>query len=69
MWHLALAAQGQVRRAGMAGVICGFDMPAAFTLAEARGLDRAAVAALLPGIEIGMIAGIAKTTETDDGAD
>jgi hypothetical protein len=53
----------------MAGVICGFDLPAVLALAEARGLHRAAMAALLPSIEAGMIAGIAKTTEADDAAD
>lgn len=53
----------------MAGVVCGFDLPAVFALAEVRGLDRAAMAALLPSIETGMIAGIAKTMEADDAAE
>jgi hypothetical protein len=55
VWDLALACQGQVRTAGMGGVL-GFDLPAVLAAADARGLDRAAVMALLPHIEAAMVA-------------
>lgn len=51
---------GQLRVAGMGGVILGIDMNAAFATAEALGVDRRAVAELLPAIEAGLVRGCRK---------
>ena len=49
MWDLALRMGHQVR--AIPGAVLGFDFVAAFALAEALGINRAAVAHLLPEIE------------------
>lgn len=57
-WQVALAGQSQVRL-GFAG-IAGFDLPALLQLGEAMGVERQALAALLPPIERGLLAGLEK---------
>lgn len=59
VWDLVSRLQGQLRIAssGLGGAVVGIDMNAAFTLAEALGVDRRAVAELLPVIEAGLVRG------------
>jgi hypothetical protein len=47
--------QGQLRRAGMAGLPTGLDMAAVLQVAAALGYDRRAMALLLPMAEPGML--------------
>lgn len=64
---MAERCRGQVRLAP-SGVVIGLDLPAALTLGDALGYDRTALAELLPAIELGMVAGIAKRIqERSDG--
>lgn len=69
MWRLTQGLGGQLR--GMAGpggiVVTGFDMTAALSMAAALGIDPRAVATLLPAVEAGMVAGIAKRRDPQDG--
>lgn len=54
VWDLALNLGGQLRVSPMGGVI-GFDFSAALSLAQAAGVDAAAVAEFLPVIERAMV--------------
>ncbi len=56
---MAERCRGQLRVAP-SGVVIGFDLPAALTVGTALGYDGKALAELLPAIETGMVAGIAK---------
>jgi len=58
-WQVALAGQGQLRL-GLGGIIAGFDLPALLQLGEAMGAEKPSLAALLPQIERGLLAGIEK---------
>jgi hypothetical protein len=57
VWALVQHLDGQVRVAGN-GAVIGFDMGAALAMAQAGGIDSAAVAALLPAVEVAMVAKI-----------
>lgn len=57
-WQVALAGQSQLRL-GFGGV-AGFDLPALLQLGEAMGAGRDSLAALLPRIESGLLAGLEK---------
>ncbi len=57
-----MACQGQLRVAGMGGVM-GFDLPAVLMAAEAKGVDRAVVMALLPHVEAAMVAKVNEVRE------
>ncbi|MGL4966167.1 MAG: DUF7697 family protein [Inquilinus sp.] len=50
--------QGQLRRAGMAGLPTGLDLPALLLIGEDLGYDRRALALLLPMAEPGMLEAI-----------
>jgi hypothetical protein len=54
--------QGQVRTAGMGGVV-GIDLMAVLTVAEAIGYDLRAMALLVPAVEAGMVTGYRKLDE------
>ena len=49
MWELAQAIGGQLRTMG--DRVIGLDFGAAFAMADAMGVPRAAVGQLLPGVE------------------
>jgi len=68
VWDLAQAAQGQTRVSGL-GEITGYDMTAVLAMAAARGVDRAAVAELLPHVEAARVAAAARhmRRKTDGG--
>ena len=57
--------QGQLRPAGMGGVI-GLDLPAALRMARALGYDEAAMAELLPYAERGMVTAINQRNRDGD---
>lgn len=61
--------KGQMRVAGMGG-ITGVDMNAAFTLADALGVNKIALAEMLPGLEAEMVRGMNKLIgeSSNDGA-
>ncbi len=61
-WDLLQQCQGQVRTAGMGGVV-GIDLAAVMTVAEAVGYDRRSMAMLIPAAEAGMVAGYRKLDE------
>jgi|GEM_PF-6717683 len=42
----------------MTGVVIGIDLGAALTVGKAQGFDEAGLAALLPAIEAGLVAGL-----------
>jgi len=58
VWQVALAGQMQLR-ASFGGLL-GFDLPALMELGEAMGVERKALAAFLPYIERGLLAGVEK---------
>lgn len=62
-WDVACKCAGQLRLSP-GGSVVGLDFPAAFTLAEALGYDRAGLAELLPAIEVGMVKAINERIET-----
>jgi hypothetical protein len=64
-WDLAERLSGQLR-VGPAGHVYGFDLGAGMELAAALGLDRQAMAELLPALEAGMVAGFAQRRGTED---
>lgn len=49
VWDLVIRMQRQLR-VSMGGIV-GFDMTAAFTMAEALGVDALVVAEILPAVE------------------
>ena len=53
VWDLAGRLGGQIR--AVPGVVLGWDMTAALTMAEALGVDRRAAAELLPVLEAVMV--------------
>ena len=53
MWDLACRLGGQLRV--IPGAVIGLDLTAAFALADAMGIERLAVAELLPDIEAAMV--------------
>lgn len=63
-WQVALAGQSQLR-VSFAG-ITGFDLPALLQLGEAMGAERVSLAALLPAIERGLLAGLEKRRGSDE---
>lgn len=67
-WELIQRCKGQLRMAGMGGVI-GFDLGAIFAAADAMGLERDIALALLPGAEFGMREGIAVLREREEADD
>ncbi len=62
-WQVALAGQGQLRLGS--GGIAGLDLPALLQLGEAMGAARSSLAALLPSIEVGLLAGLEKRRQAD----
>ena len=60
VWELGLSAQGQLRVAGMGGVI-GWDMTAVLALARASGIADDIAAALLPPLETGLVSGLRRS--------
>lgn len=66
-WDVAQRCAGQVRTAGMGGVI-GLDLSVALRLAEIDGADMKAMATLLPAYEAGMVAGLRKLATQDGDA-
>lgn len=64
VWDLAGRLGGQIR--AVPGVVLGWDMSAALTMAEALGVDRRAAAEFLPVIESVMVR---KLNEQMDGQD
>lgn len=59
VWDLALRVSGQLRVAGLGGVI-GLDLGAALAMAAALGIDGMAVAELLPAIETRLVQALNK---------
>lgn len=56
VWQLTAQLEGQLRV--IPGAVIGFDMTAALAMAQARGIDAAAVVELLPVIEAQMVSAI-----------
>ncbi|MEI4485596.1 hypothetical protein V8J36_05295 [Frigidibacter sp. MR17.14] len=54
VWRLALRCGGQVRTAGMGGVL-GLDMTAVLALGAASGIEPVITAELMPAIEAVMV--------------
>lgn len=67
-WDVAIAGQAQVRVAP-SGAVIGFDLPALLTLGAALGAEVADLAQLLPAIEAGLVAGLARQAGGSDGDD
>jgi len=55
---VARQCQGQLRRAGMAGVVVGLDLPAAMQIGAALGYDAGPLVHLLTMIETPMVEAI-----------
>lgn len=64
LWRLVGSAVGLTRYSLLGGPI-GFDWPAILALAPGAGLEPAAVLALLPSLEAGMLAAVAERAEDD----